>query len=54
MTAPLFDSPRYTRDFEAALMRMVAIRDAGGAPEPIRVPDLGPWTGAAAAGRGAA
>ncbi|MBE7220039.1 MAG: hypothetical protein INR64_16335, partial [Caulobacteraceae bacterium] len=39
MTAPLFDSPRYARDFEAALERMVAIHDAGGAPEAFAVED---------------
>ena len=41
-TAPLFDSPRYTRDYEAALERMVAIHDAGGGPEQICIADIGP------------
>ncbi|WP_237479968.1 tetratricopeptide repeat protein [Lichenibacterium dinghuense] len=36
-SAPLWDTPRYTRDYEAALERMVAIHDAGGAPEAFAV-----------------
>ena len=35
--APLFDTPRYVRTYEAALVHMTALRDAGRAPEPFRV-----------------
>ncbi len=36
-TAPLFDTPRYTRNYEAALTRMVERREAGLSPEPFAV-----------------
>ena len=36
-TAPLFDSPRYARDFENALARMAEIRDAGERPKAFAV-----------------
>lgn len=36
-TAPLFDTPRYIRDYEAALERMVEIHDAGRSPEAFAV-----------------
>ena len=34
---PCFDTPRYVRTYEAALVHMTALRDAGRAPEPFRV-----------------
>ncbi len=36
-TAPLFDTPRYTRNYEAALVRMVERREAGLPPEAFAV-----------------
>ncbi len=36
-TAPLFDTPRYTRNYEAALTRMVERREAGLPPEGFAV-----------------
>ena len=39
-TAPLFDAARYTRNFEAALLQMSALRDAGRPPESFSQPDL--------------
>ncbi len=44
-TVPLFDTPRYTRNYEAALLRMVERREAGLPPEPFAIveaaePDL--------------
>lgn len=36
-TAPLFDTPRYARNYEAALARMVELHDAGRPPEPFEV-----------------
>ena len=36
-TAPLFDPPRYTRGYEAALARMVDLHDAGRPPEAFAV-----------------
>jgi len=36
-TAPLFDTPRYARNYEAALERMVEIHDAGRSPEAFAV-----------------
>ena len=36
-TAPLFDTPRYARNLEAAFAEMASIRDAGEAPRPFRV-----------------
>ncbi len=38
-TAPLFDTPRYVRNYEAALERMVERREAGQAPAPFAVDD---------------
>ena len=38
-TAPLFDTPRYVRGFEAALERMVEIREAGQPPTPFAIAD---------------
>ncbi len=43
--APLFDMPRYARNFEAALARMVALHDAGLPPEPFRVDEIPPEGG---------
>jgi predicted O-linked N-acetylglucosamine transferase (SPINDLY family) len=37
MTAPLFDTPRYTRDFERALLKMAALRDDGRPPEAFTI-----------------
>ena len=42
LTAPLFDTPRYTRNFEAALEQMVAICEAGEAPRPFAILDQTP------------
>ena len=39
MTSPLFDTKRYTKDFESALRRMVQINDAGRPPEAFIVSD---------------
>ncbi|RYB05951.1 tetratricopeptide repeat protein [Lichenibacterium ramalinae] len=39
-TAPLFDTPRYVRGYEAALERMVAMREAGHPPATFAVSDL--------------
>ncbi|MGI3904050.1 MAG: tetratricopeptide repeat protein [Janthinobacterium lividum] len=39
LTAPLFDTPRYVRNYEAALERMVERREAGQAPAPFAVDD---------------
>ena len=36
-TAPLFDTPRYARNYEAALMRMIERREAGLPPEAFAV-----------------
>lgn len=37
LTAPLFDTPRYVRNYEAALERMVEMREAGLAPAAFAV-----------------
>ena len=53
-TTPLFDTPRYARNFEAALDRMVALREAGRPPEAFSIedrdvqPDAGPAVAEAA------
>ena len=39
LTAPLFDTPRYVRNYEAALVRMVEMREAGQAPTAFAVDD---------------
>ena len=41
-TAPLFDTPRYARNYEAALTRMVELHDAGRAPEPFTIEEKDP------------
>ncbi|RYC30482.1 tetratricopeptide repeat protein [Lichenibacterium minor] len=41
LVAPLFDTPRYVRNYEAALERMVERGAAGLAPEPFAVADGG-------------
>lgn len=38
LTSPLFDIARYTRDFEAALTRMVEVRAEGRSPTAIALP----------------
>ena len=44
-SAPLFDTPRYTRNYEAALTRMVERREVGLPPEPFAVQeDSEPWS----------
>ena len=40
LTTPLFDSVRYTRHYEAALLQMAALRDADRPPESFTVPAL--------------
>ena len=37
LTTPLFDSVRYTRHYEAALLQMNALRDAGEPPRAFAV-----------------
>jgi protein O-GlcNAc transferase len=48
-SAPLFDTQRFTRDFESAIELMVERRRSGLAPEHIDVPDRGPLDPASAA-----
>jgi hypothetical protein len=47
MTAPLFDTARYTRDFESAVELIVQRHRSGLAPDHIDVPDQGPVRAAA-------
>ncbi len=39
--APLFDTPRYARNYEAALEHMVALCEAGEPPRPFALPERG-------------
>jgi predicted O-linked N-acetylglucosamine transferase (SPINDLY family) len=40
LTTPLFDTPRYARHFEAALVHAVARMDEGEPPAPFAVPAI--------------
>ena len=46
--APLFDTARFTRDFESAILMLVERNRTGLAPEHMDVPDLGPLAADAA------
>ena len=37
LTSPLFDTIRYTRNFESALLHMMELRDVGEAPQPFAI-----------------
>lgn len=41
LTEPLFDTPRYVRNYQAALERMVELQEAGSAPVPFAIRDPG-------------